>query len=606
MPASTMPFAPLRRALLGAALLAAVAACGTNVPLNQPPARPAPSPAVAAPPAPTPAAPAASQPSATPVAPVQTFPIGSAPVSAAPPDAAASAAAAAAAPPGTGNATPAAPPFGAAVAARFPPPATHYDTPGLRSGRDEFTSQAELQAWLHDIADAGRARGAGAVRLLALGASQSGVPLEGLLFSREPAPDAATLLRIGRPTVLLVGGQHGDEPAASEAMLVVARQLAEGRLNPLLDRINVIVVPRANPDGALAQRRGSAGGIDINRDHLLLQTPEAQALARLAAEYRPAVVVDAHEYNVHGPWLQKFGGVQRADALLQYATTPNLPSFLTRAAEEWFRQPLVDALGRERLGVEWYYTTSDDPADKTVAMGSIVPDTLRNVAGLENAVAFLVETRGIGLGHLHVQRRVHTQVTAVSSLLASAAGRAADLVKLRGYLEAAIPAQACQGEATVSAGKTRSEHHLTLLDPATGADKPLTLDWDSALTLQPRISRVRPCGYWLAADAEDAVRRLRRLGVQVQQFGQNASAQGDEYRDAQSPRADAPLQLVDALIDLPAGSYYVPLTQPLANLVIAALEPDGPASYLAHGVIADARRVARVRVPPEATLSALP
>jgi hypothetical protein len=201
---------------------------------------------------------------------------------------------------------------------------------------------------------------------------------------------------------------------------------------------------------------------------------------------------------------------------------------------------------------------------------------------------------------------VHTQVTAVSSLLSSAAGRAADLVKLRAYLDAAIPAQACQGEATISASPTRSEHHLTLLDPVTGADKPLTVDWDSALILQPRITRVRPCGYWLAADATEAVRRLRGLGVQVQQFAQNASAQGDEYRDAASPIAGAPLQLIDALIDLPAGSYYVPLTQPLANLVIAALEPNGPASYLAHGVIAEASRVARVRVPPQGSLTALP
>jgi hypothetical protein len=601
MPAFTLPTAPPLRALLGAALIGAVAACASNVPLDRPPPRPATAPAVT--PAPAPVAPAASTPSAAPVAPVETFPIGAAPAPAAPQPAASAASAV----PGTaGNATPATPPFGPAVAARFPAPAVHYDTPGLREGRDEFTTQAELQAWLHGIADATRAPTAGAVRLLELGASQSGVPLEALLYSREPVADAATLLRTGRPTVLLIGGQHGDEPAASEAMLVVARQLADGRLNPLLDRINVIVMPRANPDGAQAQRRASAGGVDINRDHLLLQTPEAQALARLVREYRPAVVVDAHEYSVQGPWLEKFGGVQRADALLQYATTPNLPPFITRAAEEWFRQPLVDALRRERLSAEWYYTTSDDPADKTVAMGSIVPDTVRNVAGLENAVAFLVETRGIGLGHLHVQRRVHTQVTAVSSLLSSAAGRAADLVKLRGYLDAAIPAQACQGEATISASGTRSEHSLTLIDPATGADRPLTVDWDSALTLQPRISRARPCGYWLAADANDAVRRLRALGVQVQQFAQNASAQGDEYRGAVSAAAGAPLQLVDALIDLPAGSYYVPLTQPLANLVIAALEPNGPASYLAHGVIADASRVARVRVPPEATLSALP
>jgi hypothetical protein len=613
MPAFISPPASRLRRLLGAALIGVLAGCASSVSLDEPPRRQtAAPPVVVTPPVPAPVpTPAASEPS---VAPVETFPIGQGAVPAAP-----EAAASAVPPPSGANATPATPPFGAAVAARFPDPATHYDTPGLREGREAFTTQAELQAWLHGIADARRARTAGAVKLLALGSSQAGVPLEALLFSREPSDDAAALRRAGRPTVLLVGGQHGDEPAASEALLVVARQLAEGRLNPLLDRINVIVMPRANPDGALLQQRASANGIDINRDHLLLQTPEAQALAQLARDYEPAVVVDAHEYGTFGPWVAKFGAVPRADALLQYATTPNLPPFITRAAEEWFRQPLVDALQRERLMSEWYHTAGDDPGDKLVTMGGIAADNARNVAGLENAVGFLVESRGIGLGHLHVQRRVHTQVTAMSSLLSSAAGRAADLVKLRRYLEAAIPAEACQGEIVVAASRTRSEKSLLLLDPATGADKPVTVDWDSALTLQPRLTRPRPCGYWLAADAADAVRRLRGLGLQVQQFAHNASAQGDEFRVAGSAAAGAPrpvtvpvapgaapLQLVDALIDLPAGSYYVPLTQPLANLAIAALEPNGPASYVAHGAIADASRIARLRVPPEASLTMLP
>jgi hypothetical protein len=382
--------------------------------------------------------------------------------------------------------------------------------------------------------------------------------------------------------------------------MVVARELAEGRLAPLLDKLDVIVVPRANPDGAQAGRRGSAGGVDVNRDHLLLQTPEAQALARLMREYAPSLVVDAHEYSPLGPWREKFGAVPRADALLQYAMTPNVQPFVTRAAEEWFRRPLLDALTREGLTSEWYFTTSDDLADRSVSMGGPAPDTARNVAGLRNAVGFLLETRGIGLGRLHLQRRVHTQVTAMASLLASAAARAPDLVKLRGYVDAAVAAAACQGEAVVAAQPTHSEHSLLMLDPASGADRPVTVDWNSALTLQSSIVRPRPCGYWLAADEGDAVRRLRGLGVQVQQVTENTSVQGDAYRPG-----TAPMELVDALIDMPAGSFYVPLTQPLANLAIAALEPDAPAGYLAHGAIPAPDRIARVRLPPASSLAPL-
>ncbi len=148
--------------------------------------------------------------------------------------------------------------------------------------------------------------------------------------------------------MLLVGQQHGDEPAGSEALLVIAQELAQGRLAPLLDRINVVVFPRANPDGAEANRRSTANGIDANRDHLLLKTPEAQAMALLMREYAPVVTVDAHEYTVVGRYLEKFGTVQRFDALLQYATTANVPEFVTKAAEEWFRRPAVDEAARCR------------------------------------------------------------------------------------------------------------------------------------------------------------------------------------------------------------------------------------------------------------------
>jgi hypothetical protein len=578
----------------GAALAAVLvlAGCSPTVPLNQPLRRAPVIPAALPAPAMAPA-PAASQP-----APAETFPVGEAP--------AASAVAPAASAGGAqqGPATPGAPPYGEAVAARFPAPAVRYDTPGAREDRADFTTQAELTNWLHRLAETPRAAGAGAVRLLDLGRSQRGVALEALLFSRERSSDAAALARIGRPTVLLIAGQHGDEPAGTEALLVIARELAEGRLNALLDRINVVVVPRANPDGALIGQRFSANGSDINRDHLLLSTPEAQALARLGQDYQPVLVTDAHEYNPFAPWVQKFGAVQRYDALLQYAMTPNLPPFVTRAAEEWFRRPLVDALANERLANEWYYTTSDDLADKLVSMGGVVPDTARNVSGLRNAVGFLIETRGIGLGKLHLQRRIHTHVTALKSLLASAASRAADLVKLRGYVEAAVASRACQGEAVVAAAETRSEHNLVMLDPVSGVDKPVTVDWNSALDLQPRTTRARPCGYWLGADAGDAVRRLRALGLQVQRIEANTSAQGDEYRrEAPVP---SPVRLVDALIDMPAGSFYVPLTQPLANLAIAALEPDAPGGYVAQGVLPGLADVARVRVPPQAQLTALP
>ncbi|MDR3453302.1 MAG: M14 family metallopeptidase [Rhodoferax sp.] len=513
-------------------------------------------------------------------------------------------------------------PYGPAVAARFPDPAIVYSTPGLAPGRTSFTSNVEIRTWLRDLAEqSARAAGPKAA-VLSLGSSQRGEPLEALIVTQASSTDAATVLAAARPTVLLIGQQHGNEPAGSEALLVVARELVQGLLQPLLDHINVIIVPRANPDGAAANQRVTANGIDMNRDHLLLKTPEARALAKLARDYRPMVIVDAHEYTVAGRYLQKFGAIQRFDALLQYATTANLPEFVTKASEEWFREPIVAALKEQSLSSEWYYTTSTNPDDKLVSMGGTQPDTERNVGGLENAVSLLIETRGVGIGRLHIQRRVHTDVTAITSVLNSTARRANDLLQLRSYVEREVSAKACNEEAVIEAAPTPTRHDLVMLDPQTGLDRTITVDWNSALQLRALKSRMRPCGYLLSAASTVAVDRLRLLGVPVMQITEPGSVLGESYQetarstgarqDVRGTIADSPpvtkvvVDLVRGVVDAPRGSYYVPVNQPLGSLALAALEPDTQSSYFANHLLDGLQSTMRVMTAPSLTLQDAP
>ena len=500
-----------------------------------------------------------------------------------------------------------------ALAARFPDPAVAYRTPAFEPGHEGFTSNAELRALIQALAV--DPANTSVVKLIDTGSSQAGVPLEALLFSR-PAAGAS------HPRVLLVGQQHGDEPAGSEALLVIARELAQGDLAVLLDRIDVVILPRANPDGAAARRRGTASGIDANRDHLLLRTPEAQAQAQLVREFMPVVVVDVHEFAALGRYVEKFGAAQRPDALIQYAMVANLPGLVTRASEEWFRQPLLQALKTQGLSSEWYHTTSSDPTDKKLSMGGVQPDSGRNVNGLRNAVSFLVETRGADLGHAHLLRRVHTHVTAITSILQSSAARAEDLQRLRRFVDAEVAAKACQGEVIVEAAATTSEYTLAMLDPQTGADKTVNVTWDSALALMPVLKRPRPCGYWLGADQSDAVLRLRGLGVQVKRVEEPGELRGEAYTETArelGARADGRGSIADgggvmrvsvalapALIDAVAGSYYVGLDQPLAHLVIAAIEPDTQNSFVTNRLIDSVGAIARVMRRPALKLSAVP
>ena len=513
-----------------------------------------------------------------------------------------------------------------AVAARFPEPALSFATPAFEPGRQTFTTNDELRAILSGLErSSSLAEGGTEIRVVNLGASQSGRSIDALVFTRpggEPEPGASVTAPVRRPVVVIVAAQHGDEPAGTEALVVVAQELANGRLSGVLDKVDVVLLPRANPDGAAAFVRGAADGSDVNRDHLLLRTPEARAVTQLMTRFAPVVVLDLHEYQVGGAFTAKFGAVQRFDALLQYAMVANLPHFVTKAAEEWFRQPLIASLRGAGLSSEWYSTFSSDPADRTLSMGSVGPQVGRNAAGLRNAVSLLVETRGGGLGRVDLKRRVQAQTVAVASVLASAAGHAADLVKLRQFVDREAASRACQGEIVIEAAPTPSEYSTSMIDRESGAIRNVTVSWESALQLRNLKSRPRPCGYWLAPGETDAVAKLRLLGVEVSQLDELAEMRGETYREsgretiggaslqAAALHAGATtrlrVQTMPALLDVAAGGFYVSLEQPLANLIVAVLEPEAPSSYVANGVIASVAGEARILLRPDARMSPVP
>jgi hypothetical protein len=495
-----------------------------------------------------------------------------------------------------------------AIAQRFPDPAVTYDTPGFRPGRTDFTSHDELIAFVEALQQR-----TGAFALRTAGRSSEGRPIPLLVFSSTGAASGAALLATGRPTVLIVAQQHGNEPAGSEASLVIAQRLAQGDLRALLERINVLIVPHANPDGADAFVRDTAVRVDMNRDHLLLRTPEARAIALIAREYQPEVVVDAHEFTVLDRWVTKFNGAMRYDALVQYATVGNLPEPIAKASEKPFREAIVSTLEREGLVPHWYFTTEAGSSDRTVSMGGVQPDTWRNIGGLRNAVSFLLETRGVGIGRAHFKRRVRTHELTMEALLRTAAADPVSIHAAASAAAAEVVATACRGPYVVAAEAARTTHALTFVDPVTGQDRVVDVPWRDALQLNVVRSRPRPCGYLLDPDATDAVAVLRSLGVTVERLPSPVSVQAERYvvraseagkREDARGAIDDPQQVVRlsvetmpaAAVDAPAGAFYVSLAQPLGNLAAAALEPDSQNSFAANGRLAIARGAGLVRV----------
>lgn len=487
-------------------------------------------------------------------------------------------------------------PYNPAIEERFPDPAVRYETPGLSGQRQGFTTQAEVSDWLQSLAS--KSQGSGNLLAVAnIGTTQRGTPIQALVATHATSTQATALNNSARPTVLLVGQQHGDEPASAEALLIIARELApRGLLEPLLQKINVVIVPRANPDGAETASRLTADGTDLAKDHLLLSTPEARALATLIRDYRPAAVVDLREYQAAGIFLQKYQAVQRYDALLQYANTANTHEFVTKASREWFTQALRSALTQAGLSNEWYYQTSEQMNDKSLSMDSVNPDTLINSSSLKNAAALMVASRGADLGTLHIQRRVHTLVTAATSALRMTAEKAKNLHQVEDFVARDIASQACRKQLVVEAQPMQEQRTINMLQAQSGAEQQVRVNWTSALQLNNSKTRSRPCGYWLSTSSSQAAERLRLLGVQVMQVAEAGQVLADSYQPAVNT-GGSPV-LTRGAIEAPVGSFYISLNQAKAHLATAALEPDTPYSYLNKGAILTTSDIARVVATP--------
>ena len=139
--------------------------------------------------------------------------------------------------------------------------------------------------------------------LQAIGQSRSGAPLEAAL---PVAP---------QPRILLLAGQHGDEPESTALLSHALRRVEPGELQSA-------AVLALNPDGLCRGTRGNAAGVDLNRNfptadwttspvyyrwaeneprdvqlsagQHAASEPETRALLALLARLKPQTVISIH------------------------------------------------------------------------------------------------------------------------------------------------------------------------------------------------------------------------------------------------------------------------------------------------------------------------
>jgi hypothetical protein len=201
------------------------------------------------------------------------------------------------------------------------------------------------------------------------------------------------------------------------------------------------------------------------------------------------------------------------------------------------------------------------------------------------------------------------------SLIESAAREGPALLALTRNVRADVANAAGKGDVIVAGTQKRTRHVLDLIDPQTGAERKVEVDWRTALEIDVRLARPRPQGYVLRASETEAAHHLVQQGALVLRIGEAGTVPADAYRITRRVEAKKDdvrrndeegvsnvVQLATALeplaLEVRPGDFYVPMAQPLANLVAAALEPDTQSSFAANRLLAlPAEADAAARLP---------
>lgn len=453
-------------------------------------------------------------------------------------------------------------------------------TPLEAAGYSRHSTSEEVSAYLATLV----ARAPALARTEVLGRSVQGRPIEALLLTAPTAEAGAPRLK-----VLLVGSQHGAaEPAGGEALLAIARDLTEGDLRPLLDDLDVVLIPNANPDGRDLRRRANANRVNINTDFVLLSQPESRALAQALTRYAPHAVLDTHESAVlKRTTLAREGYLTDFDAQFEIANNPALPAGLRAFAQDQVLPALLARVSAAGLPAN-HYIGEIVSTRQPITNGGLTLRNFRNTAGLGGALSVLVETRldprhDRFASYRNIAVRVQRQLLCIRSFLAEVHTQQADILAHTTAARAALKPPTL----TLFAGYATDPDHPTVTLPLRRLD---------TRALEPirfadhrRVVTADTIPYPQALVVADHTDRLRELldhhGLQYTTLTQAArlAVVATRFAARPGPADRVPAQTSGRTpLTVKPGSLVIDLAQPAGRKALLLLDPRSTSSVFRY------------------------
>lgn len=473
------------------------------------------------------------------------------------------------------------------------------------SGYTATSTHAEVMAYVRELQQR-----SSRIRVEMLGTSAEGRPIP-LLVIGAPVPASPGELRHDRRAVVYFQANiHAGEVEGKEAALMVARDLLSGEASKYLDRLVVLIAPVFNPDGNekisttnRPTQNGPAAGVgvrvngqnlDLNRDGIKLESPEVRGLVRnVLGRWDPVFFLDSHTHN---------GSYHQEPVTWVWGLNPNGDAaiFDYMADTVW---PAIEKKMRVDFGTltipHGDFLDAREPGRGWAPLGP-EPRYLSNYVGLRNRLAVLdeqypyadFETRVRGARHLMLSFLdfLYEHRDEVVDLVAKADRKR--VVRGGNPTGSDVFVIETQPE-RVKRTLTIQGYEMEVTD--TGGRYPKVQATDVARTYRdvPYLAKYAPTrtvrlprGYLISPADPAIVGKIRDHGIVVERLVAPVTVEVEAFSVSKltgSPFSDqghftttVEGAYLTKEVAFPAGSYYVGMAQPLANVAAQLLEPESP------------------------------
>jgi len=487
------------------------------------------------------------------------------------------------------------------------PPGKEWETRFEKSGFLETPGYEETISYFRKFADFSPY-----VRFESMGISPQGRDINYLVISRGKLFSPEEAYASGKTILLILNGIHAGEIEGKDASMLLLRDiLVTKEKEYYLDSTVILVVPifsvdgheriskfsRINQNGPVESGwRTTSQNLNLNRDWLKADAPEMQALLKLFSAWLPDFWIDTHttdgadhQYTVtYG--LEKFANVDSSQ--IQFTKNeliPQIEKYVT--GKGYLVSPYVDFVkGKPDSGlVDW--------------VG--VPRISNGYGASQNRICLLIETHSL---KPYKERVFSTKVTMESVL---------ELLNKKGSLLRKLNLDAdgkskcdfgVQGKwfpleftLTKKFSNFRYKGFETVEEPSiiSGGNKlrytsrktEMTVPYFNDMAVTDSVKP--PKFYFIPAEWESIIKRLELHGVVYKKLPKDTTFLVTRYKfkDVRiSDRITEGRQTVTCEYDtfsrverITAGTFLVPTNQRAVRLIIHALEPKSPDSFLRWG-----------------------